>query len=212
MIKEVTCSVVAVVMLLSACSSPEQPLCSQARGDVFGSATIISGGRLGVPGVVVDVEPSSTDPCLSGHSQQTSASGAFSFVGLAPGRYNIAVTPPSGFMLPPDQPNPRVVVLLAGAIDTVEVRLNFTPQDTTLTLYVGSQTVECMGFIQQKCLLVKLRQDDPYQFFYDSIEGFSFEAGFEYTIKVIRRRRPELSADQGLYTWQLSEILAKGKV
>ncbi len=52
------------------------------------------------------------------------------------------------------------------------------------TLIVADHKVDCVGVGPQQCLLIKEREEDNWQFFYDGIEGFNYEAGFEYRIEV----------------------------
>jgi heat shock protein HslJ len=52
------------------------------------------------------------------------------------------------------------------------------------TLYVGPELVDCVGVGPMQCMQVKENPADPYSFFYQQIEGFTFEPGFEYELLV----------------------------
>lgn len=52
------------------------------------------------------------------------------------------------------------------------------------TIYVGPEQVDCVGVGPQLCLLVRESPDEEYRMFYDSIEGFQFEPGYEYELRV----------------------------
>lgn len=54
----------------------------------------------------------------------------------------------------------------------------------TKTWMVADHKVDCVGSAPQQCLLIKEAESDNWQFFYDGIEGFDYEAGFEYKIEV----------------------------
>ena len=41
-----------------------------------------------------------------------------------------------------------------------------------VTLYVGPETVECVGVAPQDCLQVRYAPEEDYQLFYSAIEGF----------------------------------------
>jgi hypothetical protein len=52
------------------------------------------------------------------------------------------------------------------------------------TLFVGPELVECVGVAPQQCMQVKEDADGEYGLFYNQIEGFTFEPGFEYELSV----------------------------
>ena len=54
----------------------------------------------------------------------------------------------------------------------------------TKTLMIADHQVDCVGEAPQQCLLIKENESDNWQFFYGGIEGFDYEAGFEYRLEV----------------------------
>ncbi|MEK6846721.1 MAG: DUF4377 domain-containing protein [Nanoarchaeota archaeon] len=71
---------------------------------------------------------------------------------------------------------------------------------------VGSNKVNCQTLVPTQCLVVNG------QYFYDNIEGFNYEEGYNYLIKVKRIQiyTPETApADASLYKYELIEILSK---
>ena len=54
----------------------------------------------------------------------------------------------------------------------------------TKTLFVGPELVECTGVAPQQCLQVREDPNADYELFYNSIEGFTFEPGYEYELLV----------------------------
>ncbi|MGH7461412.1 MAG: DUF4377 domain-containing protein [Longimicrobiales bacterium] len=85
----------------------------------------------------------------------------------------------------------------------------FGPDEETVTLYVAPQRAECTGLFLQMCLLVKERPDQSWQYFYDSIQGFEFEAGHTYKLLVIRRRIENPVPDGSSVRWRLIRVLEK---
>ena len=49
---------------------------------------------------------------------------------------------------------------------------------------IASQQGDCVGVVPMKCLLVKVKNQDVWSFFYSNIEGFNYESGYEYVIEV----------------------------
>lgn len=54
-----------------------------------------------------------------------------------------------------------------------------------ISVYIGPELVECEGVAPQQCMQVKLSPEDDYTLFYDQIEGFEYEPGYEYELRVL---------------------------
>ncbi|MEB3309845.1 MAG: META and DUF4377 domain-containing protein [Snowella sp.] len=76
-------------------------------------------------------------------------------------------------------------------------------------IYVNSQTVPCTGVMRMDCLQVKESAAEQWRFFYGAIEGFTFEPGNLYKLKVREERIPNPPADSSDRKWILVEILEK---
>lgn len=50
---------------------------------------------------------------------------------------------------------------------------------------------------------------EAWHFFYEAIQGFDYEEGYIYTLKVSLHERPEGIQDVGRYAYRLIEILSK---
>ncbi|UTZ24070.1 DUF4377 domain-containing protein [Vibrio campbellii] len=75
-----------------------------------------------------------------------------------------------------------------------------------MTINIAPELVDCVGVAPMKCTVV----DGNY--FYDQIDGFEFEPGYEYTLQIkrIQRFTPENApADASLYRYELIEVLEK---
>lgn len=77
------------------------------------------------------------------------------------------------------------------------------------TLYVNSQKLDCVGVAPQKCLQVRRSESESWSFFYDNIEGFTFEPGFIYALKVSEEEIENPPADASSKRVKLEEVLSK---
>jgi heat shock protein HslJ len=80
------------------------------------------------------------------------------------------------------------------------------------TVYVGPYLVDCEGAGPQKCLLVKENPEDEYSLFYDQIEGFDYEEGYEYELRVSEETLQDPPADASAIRWTLIEVVSKTTV
>jgi heat shock protein HslJ len=77
------------------------------------------------------------------------------------------------------------------------------------TVYVGPYQVDCVGVAPQKCLLVREKPADDWTYFYDQIQGFEYEPGFEYELRIMEERIANPPADASSLRWTLVELVAK---
>lgn len=96
--------------------------------------------------------------------------------------------------------------------DTLTVTLT-VPADGPATLqhrlYVEDTTVPCTGEAAQACLLTTMQSEGLYSYFYDTIDGFTFEPGFRYVLAVEQRHVPDPPADGSSIAWRLLEIIER---
>ncbi len=81
-----------------------------------------------------------------------------------------------------------------------------TEEPQRLTASVAPQRADCQGLIPMKCLVV------DGQFFYDSIEGFTHEAGTTYELEIERSLRAapgEIIYDVGQYRYKLIRVISE---
>jgi len=88
----------------------------------------------------------------------------------------------------------------------VEVSHELTTGEETFA--VGAEQVDCEGVGPQKCLIVNGK------YFYDHIEGFEYEEGYEYvlTVNIEKAFDGEVPADASIYKYTLVEVVSKEKV
>ncbi|MCJ7443866.1 MAG: META domain-containing protein [Methanotrichaceae archaeon] len=77
------------------------------------------------------------------------------------------------------------------------------------TIYVGPKQMDCVGVAPQKCLQAKEKSSEPYELFYDRIEGFCYQEGYNYVILVDETTVPNPPADASNNKWKLISVLSK---
>jgi heat shock protein HslJ len=80
------------------------------------------------------------------------------------------------------------------------------------TLFVGAEQVDCVGVGPQKCLLIREDPNAEWSYFYDAIEGFEWEAGFEYELRVNISEVENPPADGSSLRYELIEVVNKTAV
>ncbi len=79
----------------------------------------------------------------------------------------------------------------------------------TETLIIGPYKVDCVGAFEQECYLEFNEERQRWEFFYEGIQGFDFEPGYIYTLKVRLEDRGTEIQDVGRYAYHLVEIISK---
>ncbi|MCL8538404.1 DUF4377 domain-containing protein [Chryseobacterium gallinarum] len=80
------------------------------------------------------------------------------------------------------------------------------------TLIVGAQTADCSaGAGRMKCLQVKENASENWTNFYSNIEGFTYEPGYEYVLKVKTEKIANPPADASSIKYILTEQVSKTK-
>lgn len=79
------------------------------------------------------------------------------------------------------------------------------------TIWVNSAKVDCVGVGPMKCYQVKESETDAWSYFYQEIDGFEFEPGFIYQLKVnvTQLSAQEVAADQSTLEYALIEVMSK---
>jgi len=101
-----------------------------------------------------------------------------------------------------------LLALLLGAAATACTG-PITAAEEVVTLHVAPFRRECTGMIVMQCMQVKERPQDDWQNFYDGIEGFEYEPGYSYRLRVLKRPVPDPPADGSSISWHLLEVLEK---
>lgn len=84
--------------------------------------------------------------------------------------------------------------------------------ENTRTLYIDSELADCVGVAPMKCMKIKEFPDAEWEFFYQSIDGFTYEPGYQYRVSVKTTNVPNPPADAPNIRYQLISVLSKDPV
>ena len=76
-------------------------------------------------------------------------------------------------------------------------------------LIIGPYKTTCVGAFEQECYLEFNAESQQWEFFYEGIQGFDFEPGFIWTLKVSLHEREEGIQDVGRYAYRLVAVIDK---
>lgn len=79
------------------------------------------------------------------------------------------------------------------------------------TVMVASQTADCTGVAPMKCLQIKEKESDSWEMLYTNIEGFTYEPGFEYTLKIRTEKIDNPPMDSSSIKYILLKQISKVK-
>ncbi len=79
----------------------------------------------------------------------------------------------------------------------------------TRVLYVNDHLEDCVGVAPQKCMLVRESPEQEWSYFYNAIEGFTFEEGNSYKLLVQVTEVKDPPADASSLRYSLVEVLSK---
>src|SRR2546421_10766693 len=85
----------------------------------------------------------------------------------------------------------------------------FGPKERVVVMDIAPQRVPCVGVGPMQCLSVRERPDTAWTLLYDGIEGFSFEPGYQYTIRVAVRTVHNPPADGSSLAYRLLALIQK---
>jgi hypothetical protein len=77
------------------------------------------------------------------------------------------------------------------------------------TLYVAPYTRTCQGIYEMQCMLVRESREGEWLNFYDQIQGFTYEPGYEYVLLVGWREVPNPPADASSREYWLIQTVEK---
>jgi hypothetical protein len=103
-------------------------------------------------------------------------------------------------------------VITAGCVAPTTNPEESRPDVEIVTMYVGPETVECVGVAPQECLQVRYALDEEYQLFYSNIQGFDYEPGYTYELIVEKVPVDNPPADASSIQWTLIDVVSKTPV
>lgn len=80
------------------------------------------------------------------------------------------------------------------------------------TLFVHEKRNDCQGEAPMKCLQIRESASDPWRNFYGRIEGFEYEEGHAYELRVEVTPVPSPPADAPNQRFRLIEVVSKREV
>lgn len=89
------------------------------------------------------------------------------------------------------------------------LKLNVSANDLPIRFYVANHKASCTGLSSQMCYLMKNSPNGIWQSYYNDIEGFSYEEGFEYEILVNKKVIENPPADGPSFVYKLVNIVKK---
>ncbi|MEL6404718.1 MAG: DUF4377 domain-containing protein [Chloroflexota bacterium] len=101
-----------------------------------------------------------------------------------------------------------IIALLLLAVSLVSAQES-TPEadDDTTLIYISPATQTCTGVGEQDCLVVRFEDENTLSFFYDSIDGFDYQSGFAYRLRVRITEVENPPADASSLNYELVEIV-----
>ena len=105
---------------------------------------------------------------------------------------------------------PITLILLTLTIGCDRTGSLITPNKENIEIItIGPYTETCQGFIEQQCYLEFNEENQAWEFFYESIQGFDFEPGYIYRLKVRLEDRGTDIQGAGRYAYHLVEVISK---
>lgn len=84
-------------------------------------------------------------------------------------------------------------------------------EPNVISMQIADRYKDCVGVIPQKCLQVKEKGATDWSLFYDFIQGFTYQEGYEYTLLVRRDTVVNPPADASAYRYSLVRQVRKTK-
>ncbi|WP_280234426.1 DUF4377 domain-containing protein [Nocardia cyriacigeorgica] len=81
--------------------------------------------------------------------------------------------------------------------------------DDTVRMSVAAEQADCVGVAPMRCLQVRYAPGEDWQLFYDGIDGFTYEPGYEYELVVRVTSVGNPPADHSSQRYELVEIASK---
>lgn len=86
-----------------------------------------------------------------------------------------------------------------------------TAHAQTKTIYINSTKKECTGVAPMQCFQYKTSPDEDWKLLYQPIEGFSYQEGYLYTLRVKTIRITNPPADGSSVRYILKKVISKQK-
>jgi hypothetical protein len=81
--------------------------------------------------------------------------------------------------------------------------------DSVRTFFVSHTKVDCVGVAPMKCLQIRESRGADWTLFYSQIEGFDYEEGYDYELRVRLEEVENPPADAASIRYELVELVSK---
>ncbi len=83
---------------------------------------------------------------------------------------------------------------------------------TVQQLTLAARRVPCVGVSARQCLQVKWVPSEPWELFYDEIEGFTYQPGYEWILTVEITEREGHAVDESSKRYRLVDVVSRRRV
>jgi hypothetical protein len=104
---------------------------------------------------------------------------------------------------------PPIAAVLFAACNPLQTPVDKPVEGEGQTLYVAPYTRTCQGMYEMQCMLVRESREGEWLNFYDQIQGFTYEPGYEYVLLVGSREVPNPPADASSREYWLIQTIEK---
>ena len=102
---------------------------------------------------------------------------------------------------------PMKFPLLAAALMLAGCQQVTAPEGETL--FVNAALVPCIGVGPMQCMQVKESKEQDWTLFYNHIQGFTFEPGYLYELKIAKFKVDNAPADAPNIRYELLQLVSK---
>jgi heat shock protein HslJ len=113
---------------------------------------------------------------------------------------------------PENAPTPEIPIEDAPAQPQEEIpddSTDKTSEPEVKVIFIGPHQIECEGAGPQLCYQIKENPEDEWGIFYDQIEGFEWDEGFIYQLRVAIYKVENPPADASSLRYELLEVISK---
>lgn len=97
-------------------------------------------------------------------------------------------------------------------ISAVQCSVQTSDNTSIKTLFVSAEQKDCSnGAGTQKCILVREKPTDQWTYFYNQIDGFTYQPGYDYVLTVSTTKIANPPADASSIKYTLIKQISKTK-
>ena len=83
---------------------------------------------------------------------------------------------------------------------------------TVQQMTIAARRVPCVDVGARQCLQVKWESGEPWELFYDEIDGFTYQPGYEWILTVEITERNRAAADESTKRYRLVDVVNRRRV